>query len=627
MNTKQIKKCVVAVLAVASVCFANAQETLPDHIKEIFALAKTSAEEDFNINFCGFFTGMSRYDAQDLVTYYRLKDGEFLIEAAPGKAVSKLWFSLKGVRRITRGGSTLDELAQAVANRVGDMKRDWESGGYEHRTIDGVVVKMGREGLSIENVGVRSKKPLVTKVNAQKDMNASLVVVQGIIKNMVAIPGKNYKMGKTEVTQAQWEAVMGKNPSCFRGADNPVEWVSWNDCQEFLKKLNALPAVKESGLVFRLPTEKEWEYACRAGATGDYCKLADGTEITRGTLGEVAWYEYNSDDETHPVGQKKPNAFGLYDMHGNVGEWCEDLYEVGSSYPYRVHRGGSLRLSSGCAAGYRFRDSPDYRNSNQGFRLVAEEARAAAEEAARKARAAAEEAARKAAEEAARKAAEEAARKAEEAARKERATKEAIPCLVRDMITIPGKFLSIRSFKIGKYEVTQAQWQVVMGRNPSRFKGLYNPVEKVSWNDCQEFLKKLNALPAVKESGLVFRLPTAKEWEYACRAGSKGDYSKLADGTEITESTLGEVAWYDRNSKNETHPVGQKKPNAFGLYDMHGNVWEWCEDRYSGGGSRRVNRGGSWYCNSGGCAAGFRLNLYPGLRRYDLGFRLAADQD
>ena len=177
---------------------------------------------------------------------------------------------------------------------------------------------------------------------------------------------------------------------------------------------------------------------------------------------------------------------------------------------------------------------------------------------------------------------------------------------------------------MGKYEVTQAQWQAVMGENPSEFKGDLNPVEYVSWDDCKKFLEKLNSMPEVKASGLTFRLPTEKEWEYACRAGSTGDYCKLADGTEITESTLGEVAWYVDNSNYKTHPVGQKKPNAFGLYDMHGNVWEWCEDLYLAGGSLRVNRGGSWISSSGDCQASYRFFYIPGGRGNALGFRLAA---
>ena len=203
----------------------------------------------------------------------------------------------------------------------------------------------------------------------------------------------------------------------------------------------------------------------------------------------------------------------------------------------------------------------------------------------------------------------------------ERAEK-VVPSIISGLVQIPGK-----DFKMGKYEVTQAQWEAVMGNNPSHFKGADNPVENVSWDDCQEFLKKINALPLVKKSGLVFRLPTEKEWECACRAGSKGDYCKLADGTEITESTLGEVAWYDNNSDNKTHPVGQKKPNAFGLYDMHGNVWEWCEDLWYAGYSYRVIRGGSWNYDSRLCTAGNRVNYYPDSRDNFLGFRLAAFQD
>ena len=205
---------------------------------------------------------------------------------------------------------------------------------------------------------------------------------------------------------------------------------------------------------------------------------------------------------------------------------------------------------------------------------------------------------------------------------RERAEK-VVPSIISGLVQIPGK-----DFKMGKYEVTQAQWEAVMGENPSEFKGANNPVENVSWNDCQEFLKKLNALPAVKESGLVFRLPTEKEWEYACRAGSTGDYCKLADGTEITKSTLGKVAWYEKNVVfGQTYPVGQKMPNAFGLYDMHGNVWEWCEDLYRAGDSDRVLRGGSWNSDSGFCRASYRSCSNPVNRRNRLGFRLAAFQD
>ena len=174
---------------------------------------------------------------------------------------------------------------------------------------------------------------------------------------------------------------------------------------------------------------------------------------------------------------------------------------------------------------------------------------------------------------------------------------------------------------MGETQVTQALWTAVMGSNPSRYAGDdQRPVERVSWNDCQAFLLKLNALDEVCRTGLEFRLPSAKEWEYACRAGSTGKYCRLADGTEITEKTLGRVAWFDRNSGNTTHPVGQKRPNALGLCDMHGNVWEWTQTRGFGG--DRVRRGGSFFSAADSCTAGCK-SYYCG-EGWTLGFRLAA---
>ena len=173
--------------------------------------------------------------------------------------------------------------------------------------------------------------------------------------------------GKTEVTQAQWESVMGHNPSKYKNPNNPVEKVSWDDCQTFLGELNALPTVKESGLTFRLPTEEEWESACRAGATGDYCRLSDGTEITEDTLDQVAWFHDNSDRKTHPVGQKQPNDFGLYDMLGNVEELTSTA--VGDT---QISRGG-CGLDY-CEVSKRSWCSPSRRWEFLGFRLCAETA-------------------------------------------------------------------------------------------------------------------------------------------------------------------------------------------------------------------------------------------------------------
>ena len=188
-------------------------------------------------------------------------------------------------------------------------------------------------------------------------------------------------------------------------------------------------------------------------------------------------------------------------------------------------------------------------------------------------------------------------------------------------------------FWMGRTPVTQGQWLAIMGSNPSYhldgknwfgFGGKISPdrpVDSVSWYDCQDFLKKLNALPSAKASGLTFRLPKEAEWKMACRAGATGKYCRLADGTEITEETLGRVAWFGDNSNNQTHPVGEKEPNAWGLYDMHGNVWEWTETAV---GENRVRRGGGWRDSAWFCESSFRLGFSPSYRLNDLGFRLCA---
>ena len=191
----------------------------------------------------------------------------------------------------------------------------------------------------------------------------------------------------------------------------------------------------------------------------------------------------------------------------------------------------------------------------------------------------------------------------------------------------PVHSVTVSSFYIGKTEVTQNLWVSVMGSNPSYFKkgGIY-PVESVSWDDIQKFLRRLNAA-----TGKNYRLPTEAEWEYAARGGNKSLGYKYSGGNNI-----GDMAWYYDNSSSETHLVASKAPNDLGIYDMSGNVFEWCQDWYgnytsssqtnpqgASSGSNRVLRGGSWNGGAGICRVSYRDSfITPGRRYYDHGFRL-----
>jgi formylglycine-generating enzyme required for sulfatase activity len=184
-------------------------------------------------------------------------------------------------------------------------------------------------------------------------------------------------------------------------------------------------------------------------------------------------------------------------------------------------------------------------------------------------------------------------------------------------------------------EVTQGQWQALMGNNPSRFNdaGKNFPVESVSYADVQKFIRRLNVASTPQQ----YRLPTEAEWEYGARGGSSkafanGDISNLGCGKD---GKLRKTAWYCGTAGEQPHPVGKKKPNAWGLYDMHGNVWEWCRDWYGAypfgeaidakgplDGKYRISRGGSWYDGAGLCRSAYRGRFSPGRRSGDLGFRL-----
>ena len=183
-----------------------------------------------------------------------------------------------------------------------------------------------------------------------------------------------------------------------------------------------------------------------------------------------------------------------------------------------------------------------------------------------------------------------------------------------------------QGFWLGKYEVTQAQWESVMHTRPSRFKSLEKPVDTVSWLDCELFIRRVNTV-----FGGLARFPTEAEWEYACRAGSD---APVSGGGELAD-----MAWYDKNSNNQTHTVGSKEPNAWGFYDMHGNVLEWCSDWFSipsdadvddpigpPNGSFKVMRGGCWFFFERDCRSAYRLKREPNLRNCIFGLRLACSE-
>ncbi|MFH1377843.1 MAG: bifunctional serine/threonine-protein kinase/formylglycine-generating enzyme family protein [Planctomycetota bacterium] len=482
------------------------------------------------------------------------------------------------------------------------------------------------------------------------------------------IISKPFYMGKYPVKQVEYDKLMETNPSNFKGINNPVEMVSWDDAQEFCKRLS-----QTTGYTVTLPTEAQWEYACRAGTTTRW-HFGDDESL----LDEYAWYYSNSSGRTRPVGQKKPNAWGLYDMHGNVWEWTQDWYGSYTSETqadpmgpftssFRVARGGSwFGTAEMCQSAFRYGHKPVPRPYYLGFRIIAvpsngidpnEMSLNANEDTTKHAQAAIRD-----------KDGYKSKRELKSVlndrpgdadtphmpvdVNKQSAPKPYDKLLVLDLgndvktklVLIPAgefmmgsdeyndekpihKVIITKPFYMGKYEVTQEQYKKVIGTNPSHFRDTKNPVEWVSWNDAQEFCKKLS-----QKTGYTISLPTEAQWEYACRSGTM---TKWHSGNN--ESQLGKYAWYRSNSGRKTHPVGQKKPNAWGLYDMHGNIWEWCSDWYVSysseprtdpmgptTGTDRVIRGGDWSDYAAFCRSANRGWNAPDLRYDDIGFRIVA---
>ena len=426
-------------------------------------------------------------------------------------------------------------------------------------------------------------------------------------------------LGIHEVTQQQYEAVMGENPSLKREALRPVNNVSWEDATAFCERLSK----SDDRFDYRLPTEAEWEYACRAGTT---TRFSCGDELEY----RFAWHKPNGERETHYVGTSQTNPWGFYDMHGNVSEWCSDRWngDYASNAPQtdpagsaigtmRVYRGGSYGSDAKhCRSASRGHYKPDYQGASIGFRVVMVSKRQLAVTANSptgdatttenvfrpktlenrydmkfRLIPAGEFMMGSVAEtdDRSKQGVNVSPFSSSTNARKRKSR-------VKEDETPQHRVRITEPFYMGVHEVTQQQFGRVMLRRP--IGELTQPVYDVSWNDATEFCRKLSQT----DKNFDYRLPTEAEWEYACRAGTATEFSC---GDYLTF----EYAWFDRDRKEDTPKVvGQTHPNAWGLYDMHGNVSEWCQDYYDStyyAQSPRNNplglRGGSAHVLRGGC--------------------------
>lgn len=433
----------------------------------------------------------------------------------------------------------------------------------------------------------------------------------------------DYHIMQTEVTQGLWEAVMGEDiyvaqtkmvnapKPAYVGGDYPMYYVRMNDALEFIDKLNAM-----TGMHFRLPTEAEWEYAARGGN-----KSKGYLYVGSNNADDVGWYTGRGG--LHRVAQLKPNELGIYDMSGNVGEMCLDYGTYGETYKAGdvVNPRGNIRVSGnrywrgGCythskdsmRVSQRSSYTPSWGGTWLGLRLVLAE---------------------------------------DNDFRTIRVGNSYF-----DMSFVKGGTfmmgsdapnaeadeqpvhkVSLSDYYIGQTEVTQHLWQAVMGsgNNPSATKGNNLPVTNITWNEAQQFVERLSEM-----TGMYFRLPTEAEWEYAARGGQRSKGYTYAGSNDIAE-----VGWYNGNSSSKTHAVGQKQPNELGIYDMTGNVWEYCSDWHmpysaqaqtnptgAATGEKHVLRGGCYHYDSKNCTNTNRHSYYtPDKGGASTGLRIVLEE-
>ncbi|MCL2246087.1 MAG: SUMF1/EgtB/PvdO family nonheme iron enzyme, partial [Lentimicrobiaceae bacterium] len=479
----------------------------------------------------------------------------------------------------------------------------------------------------------------------------------------------NYFMGKFEITQKLWYAVMGTTIREQRdlanttweiygeGEQYPIYYVSYENCEEFCEKLNLLLSDQlPEGFTFRLPTEAQWEYAARGGKKSKNYTYSGSNRIDR-----IAWWVNNSEKKASKVGSKFENELGIHDMSGNVWEWCRDwfddhYYSYGSatnpqgalSGTQRVLRGGSWNLKPWtCRVTTRHHYKPESCSANVGFRIVLV---------------------------------------SDEEIFDLKSFKDAISKLSPqisstnnhnfkfneinfDMVFVEGgtftmgctsnpndcfaneeptHSVTLSDFYIGKFQVTQQLWEKVMGTTLHQQRNLLDststlkihgegslyPIYFINYKECEAFCEKLNQLFSQQlPEGYKFSLPTEAQWEYAARGGKKSK-GYIYSGSD----NISKVAWHDDNSNEQIHQIGMKKKNELGIHDMSGNVWEWCRDWFEGEyynyspstdptgpayGYHRALRGGSWRSIAQGCRISCRFKSSPNERASNCGLRVA----
>ena len=485
---------------------------------------------------------------------------------------------------------------------------------YKENEVKGKVAETLLQQLS----EVASSSSVLSTVNS--------LIGKPLFHNIGSVTKASYYMDKTK----EWASSQVNHfisSECDDFGHYPVESITHDEAVEFTRRLSKL-----TNIPFSLPSEEEWEYAARGGNKSKGYRFAGSND-----LDDVAWYNNNSGDSTHPVGEKMPNELGLYDMCGNVWEWTEtpahsysfqDIEPAGNCF---IRRGGSWwHEANNCRVSRRYPSDHSKKTRGLGLRIIVRlrQKEIGIQSAPNK----------KSNRSATFKTFENTAQnfsisgvdfamikvcKGEfiMGALSPHKTQEVIADLSK-----PHPVIISKDFYIGETPVTQKLWKVVMNNNPSRFKDDARPVDSVSWNDCQSFVERLSCI-----LGLRFRMPTEAEWEYAARGGSENLAYQFSGSNNIDD-----VAWFSGNSDDQTHPVRLKKPNELGIYDMSGNVWEWCSDFYDEydvsilqdpigppNGIHHVYRGGCWSENED-CRVTVRRAGVPEFTSHGgLGLRLA----